>query len=419
MTPVLPKLMLALALSCVSLADAATKPVEPAPHSKSSMEFLHFWISKGEVKAMNVFGDAFTQRGGDWHHIPTQNYPLMKIENSIRESKGYPVGALLLLGGNDIRNMTHLHRIQPLRRIVGDDNTWQKPLRSFVLDALRVDGQVMGAPIAIHNENWAWYNTRIYRELHLTLPTDWDTFLAQAPTIKQAGYLPIAVSDDYFSLRIFFSVLLAGVGGEDVYRRFFAEHDVTVLNDAKFKKTLSVFAAIRQYRSPKQHLHIWSDATEAVLDGSAAMQIMGDWAKAEFQIAHKVLDQDFACRPAPSAGRYFLAAIDVIAFPKTETREEQAGQRLFAQTVLDKTAQMDFNILKGSTPAIKDPIASRLDACTQSRLPQLKHKENILYTPRFLMSESKLSQLRSLIAAFWKNPEITPEQFRHQLKAVF
>jgi len=150
-----------------------------------------------------------------------------------------------------------------------------------------------------------------------------------------------------------------------------------------------------------------------------AMQIMGDWAKAEFQIAHKVLDQDFACRPAPSAGRYFLAAIDVIAFPKTETREEQAGQRLFAQTVLDKTAQMDFNILKGSTPAIKDPIASRLDACTQSRLPQLKHKENILYTPRFLMSESKLSQLRSLIAAFWKNPEITPEQFRHQLKAVF
>lgn len=385
---------------------------------KPSMDFLHFWISSGEVRAMNIFRDDFTQRGGEWSDIPAKNYQLMKIENSIRESKGFPVGSMLLLGGGDIEKMSNMKQIQPIDNIVANQS-WQKLLRSFTIDALRFQNKVMAMPIAIHNENWAWYNLKIYDELNLTLPTTWDEFLVQAPIIEKAGYLPIAISDDYFSLRIFFSVLLSGIGGEDVYNRFFLKQDISVLYDSKFKQALSVFAKIRNYRFEKKHLHIWSDATQEVLENSAAMQIMGDWAKAEFKVQKKVLGKDFECRPAPNANQYFLAAIDVIAFPETETDQEKEGQKLFIKTIIDKKVQIDFNLLKGSTPPIKDVDIEKLDRCTQIGLHQLEHKENILYSPRFLMSESKLSKIRPLIFDFWKNNEMTIEEFVKNIKKVF
>jgi len=402
----------------VCLANPVKKVIEPQKISKPPIEFLHFWISKGEINAMNVFKDAFIKKGGTWSDISVKNYQLMKIEHSIRESKGFPVSAMLLLGGEDITNMTQINQIQPIQKII-DGTSWQQSLQSFTLDALRINKQIMGIPIAIHNENWAWYNLKIYNELNLTLPKNWDEFIVQAPIIKKAGYSPIAVSDDYFSLRIFFSVLLAGVGGEDVYNRFFKKQDITVLDNKKFKKALSIFSKIRKYRLQKKHLHIWSDATEEVLNNFAAMQIMGDWAKAEFQIEKKILGKDFNCWPAPNANTYFLAAIDVIVFPYPQTKEEKAGQKLFIETLLDKNVQTDFNRLKGATPTIKDFNIKKLDMCTKSRLYQLKDKKNILYSPRFLMPESKLSQIRPLISKFWKNNMITTEQFIEELKKVF
>lgn len=405
-------------LNFVCAAKSIEKPSAQKKTDIPTMDFLHFWISQGEVNAMHVFKDAFIHKGGIWNDTSTNNYQLMKIEASIRESKGFPVGSMLVLGGNDIQYQTRSKRIQPIENII-ENSTWESLLQPFTIDALRINHKMMAIPFAIHNENWAWYNTQIYEDLNLSLPTNWEVFLSQAPLIEKAGYLPIAMSDDYFSLRIFFSVLIASVGGKDVYQRFFAKQDATVLDDKKFQKALNIFSRIRRYRVHKKYLYLWSDAAHEVINGNAAMLIMGDWAKAEFQIAHMVLDKDYICRPAPGADRYFLAAIDTVTFPYVQSSEEKAGQTLFAHTLLEKEVQTRFNRLKGSTPAITNFDINAVDKCTRSRLSQLKHKENILYSPRLLTSESRLSYIRKCIADFWIHKEISVEKLIDNFKKVF
>ena len=52
----------------------------------------------------------------------------------------------------------------------------------------------------------------------------------------------------------------------------------------------------------------WNLATSMVMNGEAAFQIMGDWAKGEFLAGGKVPGEDFLCAPAP--GNAFILNTD-------------------------------------------------------------------------------------------------------------
>src|SRR5260370_32156852 len=56
-------------------------------------------------------------------------------------------------------------------------------------------------------------------------PKNWDEFLAEADKIKAAGYLPIAMGGNAQQTGWLFYAMLAGVGGKEVYRKVFVDHD--------------------------------------------------------------------------------------------------------------------------------------------------------------------------------------------------
>lgn len=380
-----------------------------------AMNFLHFWISGGELQALDILKQEFIKKGGKWHHVVTKDYQLMKMEASIRSSKGFPVSAMLLLGGMDIKNITKLNYIQPINKII--DYKAEDLLHPVALNASMNNKQMMGIPLSIHNENWAWHNLHIYKQLNLSLPKTWDEFFLQAPLIVQKGYAPIAVGQDAFSVRILFSVLLAGIGGKDTYNQFFLSSSREGLDSIKFQKTLSAFSKIREYAFTRK-LNIWSDATKEVINNRAAMQIMGDWAKADFLAEGKIIGKDFQCKPAPSANKYFLAAVDVISFSYVKSNAERLGQKRFIDILLDNKIQTKFNIVKGATPAIRTFDIHKLDSCIQSRLPQLENSQNIIYSPRLLISEKKLFHLQKAIVDFWRDTNMSTTDLTRNLKEV-
>jgi glucose/mannose transport system substrate-binding protein len=109
-----------------------------------------------------------------------------------------------------------------------------------------------------------------------------------------------------------------------------------------------------------------------VINGEAAMQIMGDWAKGEFTAAGKMPGKDYVCVPAPGTAGQFTHNVDSFAFFELDDKESQMAQKALAATILDKDFQEVFNLNKGSIPVRLDMDMSKFDQCALDSMATFK-----------------------------------------------
>jgi glucose/mannose transport system substrate-binding protein len=107
----------------------------------------------------------------------------------------------------------------------------------------------------------------------------------------------------------------------------------------------------------------WNLATAMVMNGEAAFQIMGDWAKGEFLAAGKTPGEDFLCASTPGDG--FLYNVDSFAMFDVDGDDKRAGQELLAKLVVGQNFQKVFNLNKGSIPARTDVSLDDFDMCAK------------------------------------------------------
>ena len=108
----------------------------------------------------------------------------------------------------------------------------------------------------------------------------------------------------------------------------------------------------------------WNLATAMVMNGEAAFQIMGDWAKGEFLAAGKRPGIDFLCASTPGDG--FLYNVDSFAMFDVDGSDKEAGQMLLAELIVGKNFQKVFNMNKGSIPARVDVALDDFDPCAHT-----------------------------------------------------
>ncbi|MBL6622986.1 MAG: sugar ABC transporter substrate-binding protein, partial [Alphaproteobacteria bacterium] len=108
----------------------------------------------------------------------------------------------------------------------------------------------------------------------------------------------------------------------------------------------------------------WNLATAMVMNGEAAFQIMGDWAKGEFLAAGKRPGIDFLCASTPGGG--FLYNVDSFAMFSVDGSDKKSGQDLLAELIVGKNFQKVFNLNKGSIPARVDVALDEFDACAHT-----------------------------------------------------
>ncbi len=108
----------------------------------------------------------------------------------------------------------------------------------------------------------------------------------------------------------------------------------------------------------------WNVATGMVMEGKAAFQLMGDWAKGEFAAAGLKPDVDYYCAATPSNNGY-LYNVDSFIFFKIKGKEKVEGQKLLASLIMGKEFQKVFNIYKGSIPARLDVSMDDFDKCAK------------------------------------------------------
>lgn len=330
--------------------------------AEPTAEVLHWWTSGGEAKSVAVLQDQFKAEGGTWTDMPVAGGGGDAAMTALRARvlAGNAPTAVQLKGPaiQEWYEETGLADIGS----VAEENGWADVLPAQLAEHMKCEGQWCAAPVNVHRVNWIWGNKQILDEHGITQPTTWEEFNAAAEKLKEAGVTPLAHGGQNWQDATIFETVVLGQGA-DFYQKALVDLDPEALKSDTMKGVFDELRTLRVYVDDNFSGRDWNLATAMVMNGEAAFQIMGDWAKGEFLAAGKQPGVDFVCWPTPGNG--FLYNVDSFAFFNVEGEDKQQGQKLLAKLIMGPDFQKTFNLNKGSIPARTDVALDEFDDCAK------------------------------------------------------
>jgi glucose/mannose transport system substrate-binding protein len=335
-----------------------------------SVEVLHWWTSGGEAAALNVLKEDLESQGVTWQDMPVaggSGVEAMTVLRSRATSGNPPTSAQML--GFDILDWAQLGVLGDLNDLAAEEG-WEEVVPAALQNFSRYDGDWIAAPVNVHSTNWVWANKKIFDELGLEPPTDWDSLIAALDKIKEAGYTPVAHGGQPWQDATVFEAVVLTTGGPEFYQKALNEFDPEALGSDTMKTVFDRMAKLRTYFDDNFSGRDWNLASAMVINDEAGMQFMGDWAKGEFLNAGKVPNEDFLCFRFPGTqGTVLFNSDQFVMFAVGE--DSRDAQLKLASAVMSPEFQIAFNKVKGSVPARTDVSGDELDACGQKGMKDL------------------------------------------------
>ena len=340
----------------IGLALGAT-----AAQAGGTVEVLHWWTSGGEAKAVGELKKTFEAQGGTWIDSPIAGGGGDAAMTALRARvvAGNPPTAVQLKGPG-IQEWARQGALNDVDDVARKEN-WDAVLPPVLAAIMKYEGKYVAAPVNIHRVDWIWANPAVLAKVGASMPTTWDEFNATADKLKAAGITPLAHGGQPWQDATVFEVVALGVGGPDFYRKALVDLDQTAITSDTMVKVFDQLRKLRGYVDPNFSGRDWNLATAMVMNGEAAFQIMGDWAKGEFLAAGKKPGTDFLCAPAPGGG--YLLNSDSFTFFKVSGADRLDGQKVLASEIMSPAFQETFNLAKGSIPARIDVPMDKFDSC--------------------------------------------------------
>ena len=214
---------------------------------------------------------------------------------------------------------------------VASAGKWDSLLPPVVSDVMKYQGHYVAVPVNVHRVNWMWANPEVFKKAGAKIPTTWEEFAVAAEKIDKAGFIAVAHGGQPWQDATVFESVALGLGGAEWYRKAFVDLDASALNSPSMIKAFSTLRTVQKYIDKNAANRDWNLATAMVINGKAAMQFMGDWAKGEFTAAKKVPGKDYICMPAPGTQGAFTFNIDsFIMFAQKDAAAKTAQAHLAA-----------------------------------------------------------------------------------------
>lgn len=342
-------------VSAVALMISGAALAEP------QAEVLHWWTSGGEAKSVAVLQQEFADNGGTWTDMPVAGGGGDAAMQALRArvlAGNAPTA--VQLKGPAIQEWYEEGVLADISA-VAEAQGWADVLPASIAGHMKCEGTWCAAPVNVHRVDWIWANADVLESNGIAMPTSWDEFNAAAKKLQAAGIIPLAHGGQAWQDATVFEAVALGILGADGYRKAFVDLDQETLTSPAMVAVFDQMRMMRGFVDPNFPGRDWNLATAMVMNGEAAFQIMGDWAKGEFLAAGKAPGDDFLCASTPGEG--FLYNVDSFAMFSVDGDDKQAGQALLAELIVGKNFQKVFNLNKGSIPARTDVSLDEFDSC--------------------------------------------------------
>ncbi len=357
---------------------ASAQPTQPANQGGSAgenkLEIFSWWTNPGEADGLKALFEIFKERR-----------PGVEVINAtVAGGAGTNAKAVLVtrMRGGDPPDSFQVHagqeligtwvvadKMEPITDLFKQEG-WDKVMPKTLLDQITYKGEIYSVPVNVHRSNMLWYNIEIFKKNNLQPPKTIDDFFKVAEKLKAKGITPLSVGgkDKFEVPHLFESVLLATFGPED-YPKLFKDPSMWE-NDPRLDKAIDTLNKMLDYANEDRASLSWADAAQRVIDGEAAMTIMGDWAEGYFINKGAKPNKDFGWAPAPGTSGSFLWLSDSFGLPKGAPHRENAIEWL--KVCGSKEGQDAFNPKKGSIPARTDADKSKYDVYLRWSIDEFK-----------------------------------------------
>lgn len=330
------------------------------------VEVQHWWTSGGEAKSIGELKRIMQDKGHTWKDFAVAGGGgdnAMSLLKS-RVLAGNPPAAAQIKGPG-IQEWASEGVLANLDAIAKAEK-WDSLLPAVVADGMKYQGNYVAVPVNVHRVNWMWANTAVLKKAGVVgAPKTWDEFFAAAEKVKKAGLIPLAHGGQNWQDFTTFEDVVLGVGGVKFYQDALVKLDQKALTSPTMTKSLETLRKIKRYTDPASPGRDWNLATTLVIQGKAAFQFMGDWAKGEFTAAGKLPGKDYLCTAAPGTANAYTFNVDSFVMFKLKNTAAQKAQADLATAIMGPEFQGVFHLNKGSIPARLNMDIAKLDDCAK------------------------------------------------------
>jgi len=344
------------------------------------VEVLHWWTSGGEAKSVAELKKILEAKGDTWKDFAVAGgggENAMTVLKS-RVVSGKPPTAAQVKGPS-IQEWGQEGVLAQLDDVSKAGN-WDALLPPVVSNVMKYKGHYVAVPVNVHRVNWMWANPEVFRKAGAKIPATWEEFVVSAEKIRKAGFVAVAHGGQPWQDATVFESVALGVGGADWYNKAFIKLEPSALNSPTMEKAFTTLRSVQKFIDKDAANRDWNLATAMVINGKAAMQFMGDWAKGEFTAANKVPGKDYICMPAPGTKGAFTFNIDSFIMFEQKNPEARKAQNNLATVIMEPQFQEVFNLNKGSIPARSGMDMAKFDQCAKDSSAEFQSssKENKL-----------------------------------------
>lgn len=235
----------------------------------------------------------------------------------------------------------------------------------FPKDLVKLLGTAEGiwsVPVNIHRSNIVWFAPENLKKWGVEAPKTWDDFLKIAPKLQEQKIVPLALAENWTVNHLWECVALS-VLGADNWEALWAGK--LAWTDPQVVKAWQMFGEVLKYTNEDASSLSWQQATDMVVKGQAAFNVMGDWAAGYMFTTLKLEPgKGFGWAASPGTEGTFMFLADSFGLPKGV--KNKANVIAWLKLLGSKDGQDAFNPLKGSISARLDSDMSKYNAYLQS-----------------------------------------------------
>jgi glucose/mannose transport system substrate-binding protein len=372
------------AIACVVLASLGVGACSGDATQTSPVEILDWWKQGGEAQAIGALLADFKRQNPRVKVIDSSvdGSSLARAAIRNRMTQGTPPDTFQANGGWDLMawvlyNGTSADQTK-MRELDPATLDWFDKVPEPVKASVSYKGKVYAVPLNIHRENTFFYNRAVFDMLGID-PTQlrslddmfaaadkvvaYNQQIAGDPTAKPIT--PIALgyrategdmaTDDSWTLSLLFfeNIIVARMNGTNYQNLFFQPQVGDAFTPAMTNALADFRRLVVSYSNPNASSLTWNQPLDMVLNGQAAMTIMGDWGKGYANAAGKG-DETFGVIPTPGTAGTFVFTTDTFGIPIGALDGENAKRLL--DVFGSREGQDIFNPIKGSISARNDSL---------------------------------------------------------------
>ena len=356
-----------LAAGLAAACGGGAKEEKPAAGLSGELEIFSWWTTGGEAAGLQALYNLY----------PNACPGNVKIVNATvaggagfnarqvlttRMLGGDPPGSFQVHMGHELTDTwVTTNYMEPLTSLYQQEG-WASVFPKGVVDIVSYNGERYSVPVNIHRANVLWYNKKVFQQNNLTPPTTFDEFFQVADALQAKGITPLALGDNgiWASVQIMETVLLGSLGPERYSGLWTGTTD---WKGPQVTQALDTFKRMLSYVNSDHSSLSWDQANALVIQGKAAMTIMGDWAHGDNK-AKNFADEGWV--PAPGTAGMYDALSDTFGLPKNAPNRDAV--MCWLKVVGSKEGQEAFNTQKGSICARNDCDAALFDTYLQSAM---------------------------------------------------